>query len=80
MESDCTLSNLGIIRDFDDCAGVPAGTVNSDITLGINGPLPSGQGTVPIGVVVTGVPEPASLSLLMMGLAGVFMYRRRKLA
>jgi PEP-CTERM motif len=80
MESDCLLTNFGVIRDADDCAGVPSGTTNSDLVLPVTGPNGPVTLETPIIASATGVPEPASLSMLLIGLAGLFMYRRRRIA
>ena len=77
-QNDCTLTNISMglgtrYNDADDCAGVPTG---SDLVYNVVGATSNDVLTGSI----SGVPEPASLSLLMIGLVGLFMYRRRKLA
>jgi hypothetical protein len=84
QEIECTATNLGLINDPDDCAGVPQDTSanqsqSGDVKFTVSGPLP-GPDLAPLGVTAVITPEPASFSLLLVGLTGVFAYRRRKLA
>lgn len=76
MELDCTLTNLGVIHDADDCAGVPSGTNNSDVRFSIFGGV--GGADLTANSQFSGVPEPASLSMLMFGLTGLGVIRRRR--
>jgi hypothetical protein len=84
QEIECYATNLGLLHDADDCAGVPQDTSDNhsqsgDVTFSVSGPLP-GPDLAPLGVTAVITPEPASFSLLLVGLTGVFAYRRRKLA
>ncbi len=76
MELDCTLTNLGVIRDADDCAGIPSGTTNSDVRFTVFGGV--GGADLSATSQFSGVPEPASLSMLMFGLTGLGVIRRRR--
>lgn len=76
MELDCFLTNTGTIRDADDCAGVPSGTTNSDVSFTIFGGV--GGADLSASSQFSGVPEPASLSMLMFGLTGLGLIRRRR--
>lgn len=78
MELDCTLTNLGVIRDADDCAGVPSGTDDSDVRFTVFGGV--GGADLTANSTISGVPEPASACLLMFGLSGLGVIRRRRAA
>ena len=78
MELDCTLTNLGVIRDSDDCSGIPSGTDFSDLKFTIKGGKPDVGLTA--NSTISGVPEPASACLLMFGLTGLGVIRRRRAA
>jgi hypothetical protein len=67
MEIGCTLSNLGVINDFEDCAGVPSDTTDSDVVFNIYGAIPG----TPLAANSVVTPEPASLALLVMGLVSL---------
>jgi|GEM_PF-3623540 hypothetical protein len=84
METECYLTNLTNslppslrYNDPDDCAGVPGGTTNSDLVYSITGAV-TGPGD-DIVALTTGVPEPSSASLLLLGLVGLGFFARRKL-
>jgi PEP-CTERM motif len=73
MELDCFLTNLGVIRDADDCGGVPSGTSNSDLVFVV----PEGL-EVTADSTITGTPEPASVALLLAGMVSLGFVRRRR--
>jgi len=85
MEADCWRTNATNslprplqFNDPDDCAGVPGGTSNSDIVYSITGAV-TGSPADDIVAITTGVPEPSSASLLLLGLVGLGFFARRKL-
>jgi hypothetical protein len=79
METDCLLTNFGLINDPDDCVGIPSGTTNSDLVLPVTGPDGPTTFNPPLTGSATGLPEPASIAMLAMGLLGLFMIRRRRI-
>jgi hypothetical protein len=69
LQFDCSQTNQGFMADADDCIGIAAGgEVQIDI---IGGKAPA------TFTYASNVPEPATLSLVLMGLAGMPFVRRR---
>jgi hypothetical protein len=80
MEEDCFATNLAnflnlssLYSDPDDCAGVPAGTNFSDLVLS---QFDTAQGAHTDADVIIS-PEPGSYSLLLLGMAGLLIFRRK---
>jgi len=87
MNLDCYLTNVVNVSsklpllDPDDCAGVtgvPGGAYN-DVIFTIVDPVTGGGSADDITANTTGVPEPSSASLLLLGLVGLGFFARRKL-
>jgi hypothetical protein len=75
-ENACLAENLGPPPAIDGaCGGIPGGTDYSDLDY-----VAPGTDTTGLSSNLTLVPEPNSFAMLLVGLAGVFLYRRRRLA
>lgn len=80
MEEDCFATNLAnflnlssLYSDPDDCAGVPAGTNFSDLVLSQFDTEPGASTAADVTI----SPEPGSYSLLLLGMAGLLLFRRK---
>jgi hypothetical protein len=75
-ENACLAENLGPPPPVDGaCGGIPGGTDYSDEDY-----VAPGTSLTGLSATLTFVPEPGSFAMLLVGLAGVLLYRRRRLA